>query len=228
MYYDTTNQANLQKEWVRRDGTSIIFIQFCRNSGERVLVDAGLAIPPEYWNRKNNRVIPSLPNVYGETKEVENHLSQKMRRAEDLVKYAIFPKEYFFYQFLKEKFQTAFDPVKSTHTVRIQQNMDVFFHIDEYIKAKEGKVKRCTINVIGAMKNHLKSFQGYRKKPITFDSFDVVFYEEFLNYLIYEIPHSRRTEVIKGLKINSIGKTIKHLKSFLKDRMKRKLFHSWI
>jgi hypothetical protein len=33
----------------------------------------------------------------------------------------------------------------------------------------------------------------------------------------------RRREVVKGLKLNSIGKTIKHLKMFLKDRMQKKL-----
>lgn len=73
------------------------------------------------------------------------------------------------------------------------------------------------------MKNHLLSFQEYRKKPITFESFDVAFYEQFVDYLVYEIPHSRRTDVIKGLKMNSVGKTVKHLKSFLKDRMKKKV-----
>lgn len=78
-----------KKEWVRRDGTSIIFLQFCRNSEERVLVDTGIAIPPEYWNRKNNRINPALPTIFGETKDIENQLSQKMRRAEDLIKYAI-------------------------------------------------------------------------------------------------------------------------------------------
>ncbi|MDQ6812815.1 MAG: site-specific integrase [Bacteroidota bacterium] len=212
-----------KKEWVRRDGTSIIFLQYCRSSDERVLVDTGLAIPPEYWNRKYNRISSGIPNVYGETKFLEDQLSKKIRRAEDLVKYAISQKNISATKFLKEKFSTSFDPVKSTPALNIQQNMDVFFHIDEYIKAKEGKVKRCTINVIGAMKNHLKSFQAYRKKPISFESFDVTFYEQFLDYLVYEIPHARRTEVIKGLKINSIGKTVKHLKSFLKDRMKKKI-----
>lgn len=70
---------------------------------------------------------------------------------------------------------------------------------------------------------HLLSFQTYRRKKITFDSFDLDFYEEFLNYLIYEIPHLRRKTVIKGLKLNTVGKTIKHLKSFLKSRMKKKI-----
>jgi hypothetical protein len=212
-----------KKEWVRRDGTSIIFLQYCRNSEERVLVDTGIAIPPVFWNRKNNRVNPNLPNVYGQTQEIENLLSQKLRRAEDIVKYAISQKNSSPTKFLKEKFATRFDPVSLTSALKIQENMNVFFHIDEYIKAKEGKVKRCSINVIGAMKKHLLSFEKYRKEPVTFESFDVTFYEEFLDYMIYEIPHSRRKEVINGLMINTIGKTIKHLKAFLKDRMKKKI-----
>ena len=33
----------------------------------------------------------------------------------------------------------------------------------------------------------------------------------------------RKREIVKGLKLNSIGKTIKHLKMFLKDRMQKKI-----
>lgn len=98
-----------------------------------------------------------------------------------------------------------------------------FYNIDQHVKSKEGTVKRCTINVINAMKAHLKGFEGFRKEVITFDSFDVNFYEEFVKYLTYDIPQLRRKEAILGLKINSIGKTIKHLKSFLKDRMRKKI-----
>ncbi len=49
------------------------------------------------------------------------------------------------------------------------------------------------------------------------------FYEEFVKYLTYDIIQLRRKEVIKGLKINSVGKIIKHLKSFLKYRMRKKI-----
>lgn len=148
-----------------------------------------------------------------------------MQRAEDLVKYAITQSNIAPTNFLKEKFSSGFDPVKSTAVLKKQDSMDVFYHIDEYLKSKEGKVKQCTLNVIGAMKKHLLSFQNYGKKPDTFEFFDATFYEQFVDYLIYEISHMRRTEVIKGLKINSFGKTVKHLKSFLKDRMKKRLFH---
>jgi len=70
---------------------------------------------------------------------------------------------------------------------------------------------------------HLKSFEFHRKEPVTFDSFDDHFYEEFVKYLTYDIPQLRRRDVFKGLKVNSVGKTIKHLKSFLKDRMRKKI-----
>ncbi len=35
-------------------------------------------------------------------------------------------------------------------------------------------------------------------------------------------------EVIRGLKVNSVGKTIKHLESFLKIECVKKLFLLWI
>jgi hypothetical protein len=73
------------------------------------------------------------------------------------------------------------------------------------------------------MKAHLRLFEEYRKEVITFDSFDARFYEEFVSYLTYEVPQVRRKEIIKGLKTNTVGKTIKHLKSFLRDRIRKKI-----
>jgi integrase len=58
---------------------------------------------------------------------------------------------------------------------------------------------------------------------ITFGSFDTYYYGHFVRYLTYEVPVLRRNKLIKGLKINTIGKTIKNFKSFLKDRMARKI-----
>jgi integrase len=72
------------------------------------------------------------------------------------------------------------------------------------------------------MKVHLKSFEEYRQIPITFDSFDFHFYEELLHYLTYDIALLKKT-LIRGLKVNSLAKTIKYLKSFLKNRMARKI-----
>ena len=79
-----------------------------------------------------------------------------------------------------------------------KNNLDVYDNIDDYIKSKQSTVKHCTINVINAMKAHLKSFEYYRKEPVTFDSFDVHFYEEFVKYLTYDIPQLRRRMLSKA------------------------------
>ena len=125
-------------------------------------------------------------------------------------------------QFLKENFRLH-QSWKLDQMSNSKKNLDVYYNIEDYTKSKQTTVKHCTINVINAMKAHLKSFEIYREEPITFDSFDVNFYEDFVKYLTYDIPQLRRKESIKGLKVNSVGKTIKHLKSFLKDRMRKKI-----
>src|SRR5664280_618625 len=61
---------------------------------------------------------------------------------------------------------------------------------------------------------------GYK---ITFDRFDAVFYEQFVRYLTFDFPLMRRTILLKGLKVNTVGKTIKQLKTFIKDRIQKKV-----
>jgi len=77
-----------------------------------------------------------------------------------------------------------------------------------------------TYNVV---KQRLLAFQKYRKQKITFESFDYNFYESLVNYLTYEHTHRRRTTVLRGLKRNSVGTTIKQLRIFLRDRVRRKI-----
>ena len=212
----------IKKGAVRKDGTAVIFLQYCHNSEQRILVSTDVTIPPQYWNKRLERINETLPHQFGDVDKLQILLTQKLRKAEDMVSYALKQRKTCPMKFLKENFNLdgkwGFEQMKDE-----QKTLDVFWNIDDYAKAKEGSVKKCTINVINAMKAHLKLFEEYRKESITFDSFDVQFYEEFVFYLTYQITQERRKEVILGLKVNSVGKTIKHLKSFLKDRMRKKI-----
>jgi integrase len=76
------------------------------------------------------------------------------------------------------------------------------------------------------MKDTLTAFEAFRGKPITFESFDFNFYEEFVEYMMYEHIQRRRKEVIKGFRISTIGKTIKQLRIFLRNRMRKKIIPS--
>lgn len=63
----------------------------------------------------------------------------------------------------------------------------------------------------------------YRKEPITFDSFDYNFYEEFVDFMAYEHIRRLRKKLIKGFKVSTIGKTIKQLRVFLRNRTRKKI-----
>lgn len=102
-------------------------------------------------------------------------------------------------------------------------DFSIFYQIDRYLKDKTGMVSPATLSVTRTMKKHLLSFQEYIGYKITFDTFNAVFYEQFVRYLTFEIPIMRRARVIKGLRINTVGKTIKQLKTFIKDRIQKKV-----
>jgi integrase len=103
------------------------------------------------------------------------------------------------------------------------RHQDVFYQLEQYIRDKSGLVQPNTVTVMRIMKKHLLSFQTQTGYNITFDRIDATFYEQFVRYLTYEIPLMRRCRLTKGLRVNSIGKTIKQLKTFLKDRIAKKI-----
>lgn len=206
----------------RKDGTSLIFMQYCRSSEQRVLLNTGIAIPASYWNKKTERISGNLPLQFGNVCVLQTSLTEQLRKAEDMIEFAFKKGNTCPMGFLKENFHLHKKwELEQMATKKI--NLNVYDNIDDYIKGKESSVKPSTINIIGAMKKHLESFELEKKLQITFDSFDVTFYENFVRYLTYEILHSRRKKKVRGLKINTVGKTIRHLKSFLRDRMRKKI-----
>jgi hypothetical protein len=212
----------VRKGKVRNDGTALISLQYCYSAEQRVVLSTGIGIPLQFWNRKTRRISKDLPVTYGNVQQLETGITEKLRKAEDMVTYALKQKNTCPMRFLKENFHLQ-ENWKFEQMSDSEKCLDVYWNINDYVKSKQSTVKHCTINVINAMKAHLRRFESYRKEPITFDSFDVHFYEDFVKYLTYDIVQLRRKEVIKGLKVNSVGKTIKHLKSFLKDRMRKKI-----
>lgn len=109
-------------------------------------------------------------------------------------------------------------------------NLDLFFQIEDYIKCKQGKVSPGMRKVYKNLKDHMAAFQKHRGIPITFDSFDFNLYESLVSYPTYDYVQRRRSELIngrrepiEGLKTSTVGKTIKQLRIFLRDRMRRKI-----
>jgi integrase len=220
---------------VRRDGTSLIFIQYCYSSEKKTLLNTEIAISARYWQKKFSRISEDLPQEYGKAVLLNKELQRLQRLAEDIIQFALDNKVADPIQFVKERFHPSFDIAtlkeQSKEAERPKVNLDVFYQLDEYIKSKTKQVTPKMLHVFRNLRDTLKAFEEYRmatceegkNKRITFDSFDYNFYEEFVEYMMYEHIQRRRKEVIKGFKVSTVGKTIKQLRIFLRNRMRKKI-----
>lgn len=221
-----------RKNRLHVDGTVSVFIQYCYNSKQKVLLPTKIKIPPPYWDDKRREIKSDLPAEFGRPNEMNEELKRLFRIVEDLVtccnRLQIPNKG----KFVKEKFspdyvlgkveQEMLERAKKAEELE-QSKSSLYFQFDEYIKSKQRKVSRATLTVYGNVKAHLLAFQKFRCAPITFESFDFNFYQDFVDYWTFDHIHLRREKEVVGLKLNTIGKTIKHLRGFIKDRVRRKI-----
>lgn len=77
-----------ERKNMRKDGTSIIFIQYCYSPEHRTNLNTEIAIPPAFWNKKRQSISPDLPPIYGDAKHLNNEVKRMLRLAEDLVDFA--------------------------------------------------------------------------------------------------------------------------------------------
>ncbi len=218
------------------DGTSTIYVQYCYSATQRTLLHTGTKIQPQYWDKKQRLISSALPRDQGDYDALNRELLRMQRMVEDLVTMANRAKVPNKCKFVKESFTPNLIPadvIQKMKDIELQENEqvekerrlkeDLYFQFDDYIKSKARKVSKATLTVYQNVKSHLLAFEIFRNKAITFQSFDFSFYEDFVDYLTFDHIHMRRNEIQTGLRVNTIGKTIKQLRGFLKDRMKRKI-----
>jgi hypothetical protein len=71
--------------FIRKDGTTFIYIQYCYSARSRTLLNTKIAIPPLYWNQKKECVSDKLPEVFGVAEEINFELKRMVRTIEDLI-----------------------------------------------------------------------------------------------------------------------------------------------
>ena len=211
---------------VRKDGTSLIFIQFCYSSENKTLLNTGIAIPPNCWHKKLNRIVEDLPIQYGKAGDLNKELQRQVRTAEDIISFALESKVTDPVAFTRKTYKPDFD-LSLLEKGKIEEpdkkaSLDFRQQFLLYIESKRKKVAKATINVFNETLRYLEAFEKHKKKKIKFDSFNYDFYDELVDFLTYDYI-SYRYKNLQGLKVNTIGKTIKHLRLFLNDRMRRKI-----
>lgn len=220
----------------RAGGISNIHIQYCYTSSLRTLLDTKIEIPISYWDKQELKITRNLPGEFGNAKELNARLDSMLTLIEDIIKYAERRNVPNKGKFVKRYFKPDLDiysldeQVKKDEHERADQEiekkkaeLDVFNQIDLYIKSKINKVSKGMPAIYRNMKDHLLAYQTARKTKITFESFTIDFYEDFVEFLSHEYVQSRFKVPIVGLKINTVGKTINQLRIFLLNRAKRKI-----
>lgn len=214
----------------RRDGTSLVYIQYCYSSTNRTLLNTDIAIPPKYWINKRLAISKDLPKEFGDQVLLNDNLTKMLRTVEDLIALGEKQEVADMGLFVKQTFKPNMnvEGLESHVTTAMVETkhkaaQSVYAQFAAYISSKEKKVSKATLTVFNTVVEHLKAFEKYRKVPISFESFDYDFYESFIDFLLFEYVQPRRKEVTIGLKTNTIGKTIKQLRIFLKDRIRRKI-----
>jgi len=217
-------------KFARRDGTTNIFIQYCYSSTHRTLLNTEIAIPASFWNKRKDCISEQLPSQFGSPVDLNQKLTDQLRQVEDLVTFAKNNEIENIGAYVKATFKPdgilASSLPMTANLVQLptkKKQPDLFKELDDYIVSKEKKVCEKALATFKSMKDHLFAFQQYRKAPITFNSFDYSFYEDFIEFLAFEYKKPRLKEDIHGLKTNTIGKTIKQFRIFIADRVKRKI-----
>ncbi|GEO11561.1 phage integrase SAM-like domain-containing protein [Segetibacter aerophilus] len=197
-----------ERKYIRRDSTSIIYVQYCYSSEDRTLLNTEIAIPPNYWNKKRLCISDNLPASFGNVEHLNNELDRIIRLVQDIVSYAVKNKIEEPGSFVKKTFRLDFaiSTLNSPDTTSVIEaplkkkvNKDIYLQLDDYIKSKEKKVTKATLCVYRSMNAQLKAYEEYREKKITFESLDFEFYDSFVDFLTFDYVQRRRKTVLSHL-----------------------------
>jgi len=210
---------------IRKNGTSLIFLQYCHSAGNKTLLNTEISIPPNYWNKRRCCINEDLPPEYGKVAELNKEVQRQLRVAEDLISVAIEKGTKDPVAFVKGLYYPKLNLPNAKNNLKEPEpsvNLDFAYQFYQYIESKRRKISKATLNVYSEVLRHIQAFEGHTKTKVNFESFTHDFYDGFVDFLTYDYT-SYRFKNSQGLKVNTIGKTIKHLRSFLKDRMSRKI-----
>ena len=51
----------IDERFIRKDGTCVIFIKYQYSTDKKTFLNTGIAIPPQYWDRKQGYIGKNFP-----------------------------------------------------------------------------------------------------------------------------------------------------------------------
>jgi integrase len=193
-----------------KTGEIPIYVRYNYDRLKRTFIPLNQFVAKEHWDFKKKWVKISCPDF----EKIDKELVSLMTRVGNIITYAsdnnIEPTvDYVLIELAKNK---EYDTI-TTRT-------DLFLQLDKYIEDKKTKVVPDVIKDYNSLKKHLTGFKEHSSQPVTFKNLNIVFYNEFVDYLCYTAKQKNDTV---GIKNNTVGKQIKNLKAFVRDRIEKKV-----
>ena len=188
------------KSAINKDGTTIIFLRYS-HKGQSTNFSTGRRISPDYWDYKNQKIRESyhgfsLFNVF---------LNDFRQKIEDIVNKLFVNNEVPSVGLVRDKFR---EPEKGKQKVLMD---DFFTFVKKYIQTSAINKRPSTLKGYENTLRHFKAYETYSKTPLTWQSFDMNFYDSFKQYIIN----------VKGNGNTTFGKQIKTLKTILNEAIER-------
>lgn len=163
---------------------------------------SGIKVHPKNWNFKKQ----ILKSQASRSAEINRILSSLINVAEKTYLSLIEEGVYITNELLKERFKIKITPKKKT---------SFFSFFTNHINSQK-QLSKSTISDYNQTLNSLREFEKETRYKIDFNSIDLKFYDSFKIFILEK----------KGYSINTFGKRIKVIKTFMKDALDRKLHNN--
>ncbi len=215
-----TAKLVIKKSFIKKDGRTPVYIQYIFHSEEKITITTGIEILPVHWNPDLQALKEKAGETYGLNYALINaQLSDKLNEFKFFLGNTIARNIKPTIKFVRDHFSQYLIQRNNTAKQVPDKLITIYDHLNDYIQQKKEAVANDTVKDYRSLIKHLKQFEKSIGEPITFESFDYLFYESFIDFLFYETVKPNGE---KGLLANAVGKQIKNLKAFLRDRIRKK------
>jgi hypothetical protein len=214
-----TSRFVIKKKYIKKNGCTPIYIQYIFKTDVKTLINSGYEIIPEHWNPLTQSLREKAENYYDKSfatinAELFTLLTEFKKFLASTINRQITPT----IKFIKDHFEQYRLQNQDSSKVIPDILVTIYDHLEDYIRIKTTDVAKDTRKDYHSLLKHMKQFERARGRKIDFASFDYNFYDEFVDFLYYE---TEKPNGEKGLLANTVGKQIKNLKAFLRDRIQK-------
>ena len=188
----------------KKDGKTPIYVQYNYSRDKRILINTNRRIELKFWDFENDVLRRSHPKY----DTISRHIKKIKLEVESIVSNALDDGIEPSPEYILNKYYGVNQSEDQAGT------KDLFEYFEDYIKAKSSRVGKHTVNDYHALKKHLKGYEKWNRSKLEFKSINYSFYQKFMKYLSHD---TIKPDGEKGLAVNTIGKTLKNLKIFLRD-----------